>query len=80
MITDQVVAVLLAGRLAHLVTLNPDGSPQISLVWVGIEGNQIVSGSPTLGIFDRCKGLDDLLPGAGIQLGAHRRRQREVAA
>ena len=43
-ITEQVAAVLLAGRLAHLVTLNPDGSPQVSLVWVGIDGNQIVSG------------------------------------
>ena len=43
-ITEQVAAVLLAGRLAHLVTLNPDGSPQVSLVWVGIDGDQIVSG------------------------------------
>jgi PPOX class probable F420-dependent enzyme len=30
--------------LAHLVTINPDGSPQASCVWVGIEGNEIVSG------------------------------------
>ena len=29
-------------RLAHLVTINPDGSPQISLVWVGLEGDEIV--------------------------------------
>ena len=32
-------AALEAGRLAHLVTLNPDGSPQISLVWIGLEGD-----------------------------------------
>ena len=31
-------------RLAHLVTLNPDGSPQVSCVWVGLEGDEIVSG------------------------------------
>ena len=31
-ITAQVEEVLRAGRLAHLVTLNPDGSPQVSLV------------------------------------------------
>jgi PPOX class probable F420-dependent enzyme len=43
-IDEQVAGVLLAGRLAHLVTLNPDGSPQVSLVWVGIDGDQIVSG------------------------------------
>jgi hypothetical protein len=24
-----------SGRLAHLVTLNRDGSPQVSCVWVG---------------------------------------------
>jgi PPOX class probable F420-dependent enzyme len=30
--------------LAHLVTLNADGSPQISCVWVGLDGDEIVSG------------------------------------
>ena len=29
--------------LAHLVTLNPDGSPQVSIVWVGLDGDEIVS-------------------------------------
>jgi len=29
--------------LAHLVTLNPDGSPQVSCVWVGLEGDEIVA-------------------------------------
>ena len=33
-----------AGRLAHLVTINPDGSPQVSCIWVGLEGDDIVSG------------------------------------
>jgi PPOX class probable F420-dependent enzyme len=37
-------AVLTGGRLAHLVTLNPDGSPQLSIVWVGLDGDEIVSG------------------------------------
>jgi PPOX class probable F420-dependent enzyme len=36
--------VLESDRLAHLVTLNPDGSPQVSCVWVGLEGDEIVSG------------------------------------
>jgi PPOX class probable F420-dependent enzyme len=30
--------------LAHLVTINPDGTPQVSCVWVGLEGDEIVSG------------------------------------
>jgi PPOX class probable F420-dependent enzyme len=43
-LTDQVREVVTAGRLAHMVTLNPDGSPQVSLVWVGVDGDWIVSG------------------------------------
>jgi len=35
-------AALEAGRLAHLVTVDPDGSPQISIVWVGVDGDEIV--------------------------------------
>jgi PPOX class probable F420-dependent enzyme len=41
--TDEVRDVVTAGRLAHMVTLNPDGSPQVSSVWVGIDGDHIVS-------------------------------------
>jgi PPOX class probable F420-dependent enzyme len=32
-----------SGELAHLVTLNPDGSPQVSCIWVGLDGEEIVS-------------------------------------
>ena len=31
-------------ELAHMVTLNADGSPQVSCVWVGLDGDEIVSG------------------------------------
>lgn len=30
--------------LVHLVTLNSDGSPQLTCVWVGMDGDEIVSG------------------------------------
>src|SRR5262249_36191357 len=33
-----------AGCLAHYVTVNRDGSPQASLVWVGFDGDELVSG------------------------------------
>jgi PPOX class probable F420-dependent enzyme len=33
-----------SGALAHLVTINPDGSPQVTCVWVGIDGDELVSG------------------------------------
>jgi PPOX class probable F420-dependent enzyme len=32
-----------SGSLAHLVTLNADGSPQVTCVWVGLEGDELVS-------------------------------------
>jgi PPOX class probable F420-dependent enzyme len=33
-----------SGSLGHLVTLNADGSPQVSCVWVGIDDGELVSG------------------------------------
>lgn len=32
-----------SGALAHLVTLDPDGSPQVSVVWVGVDGDELVA-------------------------------------
>ena len=37
-------AVLESDALAHVVTLNPDGSPQVTGVWAGLEGDEIVTG------------------------------------
>jgi PPOX class probable F420-dependent enzyme len=31
-----------SGRLAHYVTLNRDGSPQVSIVWAGTDGDEVV--------------------------------------
>jgi len=31
------------GAHAHLVTLNSDGSPQVTLVWAGVDGDDIVT-------------------------------------
>jgi PPOX class probable F420-dependent enzyme len=36
-------AVLESEALAHLVTQNPDGSPQVTCIWVGLDGDEIVS-------------------------------------
>lgn len=35
---------LQSDALGHLVTINPDGSPQVSCVWMGLDGDEIVSG------------------------------------
>ena len=32
-----------SGALAHMVTINDDGSPQVSVVWVGLDGGELVS-------------------------------------
>lgn len=45
MIPDSVREVLATHPLGHLVTINPDGSPQVSVVWVGIEDGELVTGS-----------------------------------
>ncbi len=31
-----------SGCLAHCVTIDPDGSPQVSAVWIGLDGDEIV--------------------------------------
>ena len=35
--------VIESGALAHLVTMNDDGSPQVSVVWIGLDGDELVS-------------------------------------
>lgn len=36
-IPDSIRTLIATGPLAHLTTLNPDGSPQVTVVWVGIQ-------------------------------------------
>jgi PPOX class probable F420-dependent enzyme len=43
LLNDAARALLSSAALAHLVTLNSDGSPQVSVVWVGLDGDEIVS-------------------------------------
>jgi PPOX class probable F420-dependent enzyme len=43
-IPDSVRELIATGPYAHLVTLNEDGSPQVTLVWVGIEKGEFVCG------------------------------------
>jgi PPOX class probable F420-dependent enzyme len=48
--------VLESDRLAHFVTLNQDGSPQVTCVWVGLEGDEIVSGH--LGTWQKVRNVE----------------------
>jgi PPOX class probable F420-dependent enzyme len=45
LIPDEARALIEGEALAHLVTLEPDGHPQVSCVWVGLEDGDIVFAS-----------------------------------
>jgi len=44
-IPDDARRLLESDALGHLVTTNADGSPQVSCVWVGVEGDELVVAS-----------------------------------
>ena len=43
-IPESVRALIATGPNAHLTTLNADGSPEITVVWVGIDNDELVIG------------------------------------
>ena len=43
-IPDELKTLIETGCPAHLITLNNDGSPQVTLVWIDLEGDEIVAG------------------------------------
>lgn len=43
MLNDAARRLIESGALAHLATINEDGSPQLSVVWVGLDGDELVS-------------------------------------
>ena len=34
----------MTGPMTHLSTINPDGSPQVTVIWLGLDGEDLVSG------------------------------------
>ncbi len=43
MLNDAARRVIESGALAHVVTVNEDGSPQLAVAWVGLDGDELVS-------------------------------------
>ena len=43
-IPQEIRNLIESGSMAHLVTLNRDGSPQVTLVWIGLDGDEVVAG------------------------------------
>jgi PPOX class probable F420-dependent enzyme len=42
-LNEQARQAVTAGHLGHLVTINADGSPQVTVVWTGLDGDEIVT-------------------------------------
>jgi PPOX class probable F420-dependent enzyme len=42
-LSEKARAVIESNALAHFVTINPDGSPQVAIIWVGLDGDEIVA-------------------------------------
>ncbi len=42
-IPESARGVLESNALGHLVTINADGSPQVSVIWVGLDGDEIIA-------------------------------------
>jgi PPOX class probable F420-dependent enzyme len=40
---DSAKELIRAGALGHLVTSNPDGTPQVTCVWVAVDGDELLT-------------------------------------
>jgi len=43
-LSTELRALIESGPLAHLTTLNQDGSAQVTCIWIGLDGEHVVSG------------------------------------
>jgi PPOX class probable F420-dependent enzyme len=54
-IPESVRALIATGPNAHLTTLNADGSPEVTVVWVGIDNDELVIGH--MGVWHKVKNV-----------------------
>ena len=43
-LSESARELILSGAIAHMVTINPDGGPQVSNIWVDVDGDDLISG------------------------------------
>jgi PPOX class probable F420-dependent enzyme len=43
MLSPELRQLVESGPLAHLSTINADGSPQVSVIWLGLDGDDLVT-------------------------------------
>ena len=75
-LNDAVRQALTSGHLAHLVTLNADGSPQVTLVWVGLDGDEIVCAH--LGSWQKVKNIPERCTRRALDGDWRKKRERFV--
>jgi predicted pyridoxine 5'-phosphate oxidase superfamily flavin-nucleotide-binding protein len=54
-IPQSVRDLIATGPLAHITTLNQDGSPHVTVVWLGTEGDEFVMGH--MGVWQKIKNI-----------------------
>jgi PPOX class probable F420-dependent enzyme len=42
-LNDAARSLIASGALGHMVTVNDDGSPQVAVVWVAVQGDELVT-------------------------------------
>jgi PPOX class probable F420-dependent enzyme len=42
-LSPELRALIESGPMAHLSTANPDGSPHVTVIWIGLDGDDLVS-------------------------------------
>lgn len=82
MIPESAKSLLHSQALAHVSTIDPDGRPQVTCAWVGLEGDEIVlgqvpaDGRPTAGLRHAYHGREDQRSGPLGLKRAHRSARR----
>ena len=66
-IPTSVRELIASGPLAHLTTINLDGSPQVTVVWVGIEDDEFVCAH--MGVWKKVQNMQrEMLEETGLQV------------
>jgi len=54
-IGPELRALLESGPLAHVVTINPDGGPQVTVVWIAVDGDDVLTAH--MGMYRKLRNL-----------------------
>ena len=56
LLSPELRALIESGPLAHLSTINADSSPQVSVIWIGLDGDALMSGH--MGWYAKLRNID----------------------